>query len=95
MKASFSGATSYPTQAAGALASCPVANFPSDPATVARLTPVPGGVLTCYQPGIYTSQFTAANKDVAYLMPGVTPSRLGWSFEEPSLAVSSTVSRVS
>jgi hypothetical protein len=68
MKASFSGATSFAAQAAGAVP-CTGPNFPTDAATVTRLTPASGGVLTCYQPGIYPN-FTAANKDVAYLMPG-------------------------
>ena len=70
MKASFAGAPTFANQAAGALPTCTgAANFPTDAATVAVLTPV-GGSLTCYQPGVYTSQFTAANKDIAYLMPG-------------------------
>jgi hypothetical protein len=70
MKASFTGAPTFPSQAAG-VTPCPGPNFPADAATVARLTPSPGGSLTCYQPGIYSKQFNvSSNKDVAYLMPG-------------------------
>jgi hypothetical protein len=71
MKASFTGAPTFADQTAvGATTACSGANFPTDAATILRLTPAAGGVLTCYQPGIYTSKFTAAIKDVAYLMPG-------------------------
>ena len=68
MKASFTGATTFASQAAGVVP-CTGPNFPTDAATVLRLTPSGGGTLLCYQPGIYPN-FTAANKDVAYLMPG-------------------------
>ncbi len=48
----------------------PTVNFPTDTTTVTFLTPVSGGTLTCYKPGIYSSPFTVSNKDVAYLAPG-------------------------